>query len=55
MTTTSSLIERLEERYPNDIFKLEKLSDKDREAYIVKLNMIAEIKAIEEGVEDESN
>lgn len=54
MTTIDALIEKLEERYPNDIFELEKLTEKERDAYIVKLNLIAEIKTIDEGDEDEA-
>ncbi len=53
MTTIPLLIDKLEQRYPNDIFKLEKLSEEERNQYIAALNMIEEIKQIG-GLEDET-
>lgn len=54
ISTVAALIDKLEERYPNDILQLEKLNEKERDEYIVKLNMIEEIKTIEKGDDDET-
>ena len=42
--TVDILVRELEEIYPNDIFKLENLSDSERDEYITKMKMIEEMK-----------
>lgn len=51
--TVILLIDKLEKLYPNDVFQLDKKSEKERNEYIVKLNMIEEIKTME-GLKNET-
>jgi len=51
--TVDMLIEELEVMYPNDILQLENLTEKERDAYIVRLNMIENIRKIG-GFKDET-
>lgn len=44
------LIEVLEKEYPNDALLLTKLSEKERDIYIAKLELIGHIKMIEKDV-----